>query len=99
MNESGNPVLAEQLGYHDVDIFDRVESADGRFKVDVVGVNRAERTVDFTSHGEHMVSSEKMFKMNARLMMSIGAKYFTENPTGQPRTASVRSVAPGCSSI
>ena len=92
MNGSGNPVLAEQLGYHDVELFDRIESADGRFNVVVVGVNRAERTVDFTSHGEPMVSGEKMFKMNARLMMSMGAKYFKANPTGH---APARSAAEG----
>ena len=84
---ASNELLAEQIGYHDVDVYDRIESADGRFKVEVFGVNRAERLVNFLSHGEHMISGEKMFKLNARLMMSMGARYFTANPTGQARPA------------
>ena len=82
-----NELLAEQIGYHDVDVCDRIESADGRFKVKVIGVNREERMVHFLSHGEHMISGEKMFKLNARLMMSMGARYFTANPShhAEPR--------------
>ena len=77
---ASSELLAEQIGYHDVDIYDRIESADGRFRVQVVMVNRAERKVGFTSHGEPMMSPEKMFKLNARMMMSMGARYFTANP-------------------
>ena len=104
MNEPQAPVvaptelLAEQIGYHDVYIFDRIESADGRFKVQVVGVNRGERMVDFVSHGERMISGEKMFKLNARLMMSMGARYFTDNPALEhPPRFGGGSAPSGCS--